>query len=219
MMMNLEQARFNMIEQQVRPARVLDQQALAALATVRREDFVPAAYAHLAFAATEIPLGHGQHMFSPELEARALQALDLTDDDRRVLEVGTGSGYMAALLSLHAERVWSFEIDPMLADMARANLRRARRDNVQVDTGDGLRGLLSYAPFDAIMVSGAVAEVPQALLDQLRSGGRLFAIVGEPPAMRACLIRRTASGFQQIPLFETAADFLRGAEPKPSFAF
>lgn len=218
-MMNLEQARFNMIAQQVRPSRVLDDDVLAALATVRREDFVPAAYAHLAFAATEIPLGHGQHMFSPELEARALQALDLTNEDRRVLEVGTGSGHMAALLSLHAERVWSMEIDPLLADMARANLRRARRDNVQVETGDGLRGLLAYAPFDAIMVSGAVAEVPPGLLDQLKPGGQLFAIVGEPPAMRACLIRRTGNGFQRTALFETAADFLRGAEPGPGFVF
>lgn len=218
-MMNLEQARFNMIAQQVRPAHVLDDDALAALATIRREEFVPAAYAHLAFAATEIPLGHGQHMFTPELEARALQALDLTAADRRVLEVGTGSGHMAALLSLHAGRVWSIEIDPSLADMARANLRRARRDNVQVNTGDGLRGLLAYAPFDAIMVSGAVAEVPPALLDQLKSGGRLFAIVGEPPAMRACLIRRTGHGLQRTALFETSVDFLRGAEPGPGFVF
>jgi protein-L-isoaspartate(D-aspartate) O-methyltransferase len=218
--MNLEQARFNMVAQQVRPARVFDDNVLTALAAVRREDFVPPAFFHLAFAATEIPLGYGQQMFSPELEAHALQALSLTEDDRRILEVGAGSGHMAALLAVHAQQVWSFEIEPALADRARDNLKQAHVDNVHIETGDGLSGLLAYAPFDAIMVSGAVAEVPTGLLDQLNpEGGRLFAIVGNPPALQATLIRRLPTGFQRTPLFETSATFLRGAEPKPRFVF
>lgn len=216
--MNFEQARFNMIEQQVRPARVLDAEVLDLLDTIRREEFVPTALRHLAFAGTEIPLCHGAHMFSPELEARALQALAMRKHER-VLEIGAGSGYMAALLGAHADHVWSFEIEPELANLARANLQRTWVGNVEVITGDGLQGLLSYAPFDAIMISGAVAEVPQALLGQLKPGGRLFAITGLAPAMQATLIRRTADGFERTALFETEADFLRGAEPRPRFIF
>jgi protein-L-isoaspartate(D-aspartate) O-methyltransferase len=217
-MMNLEQARFNMIAQQVRPARVLDADVLNLMAVIRREEFVPPALRHLAYAETEIPLGHGAHMFSPELEARALQALAMRKHER-ILEIGTGSGYMAALLGAHADHVWSFEIEPELAAMARTNLQRTWVSNVEVITGDGLQGLLSYAPFDAIMLSGAVAEVPQALLDQLKPGGRLFAITGFSPAMQATLMRRTADGFERTALFETEADFLRGAEPSRRFTF
>lgn len=216
--MNIEQARFNMIEQQLRPARVLDTEVLDLLAVIKREEYVPAALRHLAFTATEIPLGYGAHMFPPELEARALQALAMRRHEN-VLEVGAGSGYMAALLGAHANHVWSCEIEPHLADMARANLQRMRVSNVQVATGDGLNGLPAHAPFDAIMVSGAVAEVPQALLDQLKPGGRLFAITGSPPAMEATLIRRTGNDFQRVALFETEVAFLRGAEPKPRFVF
>ncbi|MFZ2629739.1 MAG: protein-L-isoaspartate O-methyltransferase [Rugosibacter sp.] len=216
--MNLEQAHFNMIEQQVRPARVLDTEVLDLLAIIRREDFVPPALRHLAYAGTEIPLGHGAYMFSPELEARALQALAMRKHER-VLEIGAGSGYMAALLGAHADHVWSFEIEPELANLARTNLQRTWVSNVEVITGDGLQGLLSYAPFDAIMISGAVAEVPQALLEQLKQGGRLFAITGALPAMQATLIRRTGDGLERTALFETEVDFLRGAAPQPSFTF
>jgi protein-L-isoaspartate(D-aspartate) O-methyltransferase len=217
-MMNLEQARFNMIAQQVRPARVLDADVLNLMAVIRREEFVPPALRHLAYAETEIPLGHGAHMFSPELEARALQALAMRKHER-ILEIGAGSGYKAALLGAHADHVWSFEIEPELANQARANLQRTWVSNVEVITGDGLPGLLSYAPFDAIMISGAVAEVPQALLDQLKPGGRLFAITGALPAMQATLIRRTGDGLERSALFETEVDFLRGAAPQPSFTF
>lgn len=217
-MMNFEQARFNMIEQQLRPARVLDAKVLELLSVIRREEFVPAALRHLAFTGAEIPLGHGVRMLPPELEARAVQALAMRRHEK-VLEVGAGSGYMAALLGAHADHVWSFEIEPELADMARANLQRTWVSNVEVITGDGLQGLPAYAPFDAIMLSGAVAEVPQALLDQLKPGGRLFAITGALPAMQATLIRRTGDGLERTALFETEVDFLRGAAPQPSFTF
>lgn len=216
--MNLEQARFNMIEQQLRPARVLDEEVLETLAVVKREDFVPAAWRHLAFAETELPLGCGAAMFSPWLEARALQALAMRRHEN-VLEIGAGSGYMAALLGAHADHVYSFEIEPELAALARANLQRAGVFNVHVELGDGLAGFAAQAPFDAIMVSGGVATVPQALLDQLKPGGRLFAVVGAPPTMQATLIQRSDKHFHSTVLFETEVNFLRGAEPEPGFEF
>lgn len=216
--MNLEQARFNMIEQQLRPARVLDEDVLELLAVVKREDFVPTAWRHLAFAETEIPLGHGAAMFSPWLEARALQALAMHRHEN-VLEIGAGSGYMAALLGVHAAHVRSLEIEPELAAFARANLQRAGVFNVHVEVCDGLAGLAAYAPFDAIMVSGGVTEVPHALLDQLKPHGRLFAVAGTPPAMAATLIRRSGKHFHTTVLFETDVVFLRGAEPAPNFVF
>jgi len=216
--MNLEQARFNMIEQQLRPARVLDGEVLETLAVVRREDFVPPAWRHLAFAETELPLGHGMAMFSPWLEARALQALAMQRHEN-VLEIGTGSGYMAALLGAHADHVYSFEIEPELAALARANLQRAGVFNVHVEVGDGLAGLAIHAPFDAIMVSGGVCTVPQALLDQLKPGGRLFVVAGAPPTMQATLIQRSGDLFHSTVLFETEVGFLRGAGPAPDFVF
>lgn len=216
--MDTKQARFNMIEQQLRPARVLAANVLTLFSEIKREEFVPPAYRHLAFAAAAIPLGNGAHMFTPELEARALQALAMCRHER-VLEIGTGSGYMAALLGAHAAHVLSYEIDPALADSARVNLEHARVRNVQVVTGDGLAGLPTQAPFHVIMVSGAVAEVPQTLLDQLTPGGRLFAVTGTRPAMEATLIHRIEHHFERVALFETDADFLRGAEPAPRFVF
>ncbi len=217
-MMDTKQARFNMIEQQLRPARVLAADVLTLLAETKREKFVPSAYRHLAFDATAIPLGHGAHMFTPELEARALQALAMRRHEK-VLEVGTGSGYMAALLSAHAGHVLSYEIEPMLADTARANLEFARVRNVQVVTGDGLAVLPTQGQFHVIMVSGAVAGIPQTLLDQLKPGGRLFAVTGTRPAMQATLIHRIGDHFEHVALFETDTDFLLGAEPVPQFVF
>jgi len=217
-MMDTNQARFNMIEQQLRPARVLAADVLTLFAEIKREDFVPPAYRHLAFAATAIPLSHGARMFTPELEALALQALAMRRHEN-VLEIGTGSGYMAALLGAHANHVLSYEIEPALADSARANLEHARVRNVQVLTGDGLAAQPSQDQFHVIMVSGAVAEVPQTLLDQLKSGGRLFAVTGIRPALEATLIQRIGDHFERISLFETDADFLRGAEPVPHFVF
>ncbi|MDZ4255614.1 MAG: protein-L-isoaspartate O-methyltransferase [Sulfuritalea sp.] len=217
--MNFEQARFNMVEQQLRPARVLDPEVLDVLFVVKREEFVPPAHRRLAFADTEIPLGgEGARMFSPIVEARALQALAMKKHEN-VLEVGTGSGYMAALLGVHADRVWSLEIDPQLAATARENLRRAGVTNVTVEVGNGLAGLAAHAPYDVIMVSGAVAKVPEVLLDQLKPGGRLFAIEGAAPAMQAALYTRVGDAFRRVAVFETVVAALADAEPAPAFAF
>lgn len=218
--MNFEQARFNMIEQQLRPGSVLDPDVLDVLFVVKREEFAPPTYRRLAFADTQIPLGGaaGACMFAPRVEALALQTLAMKKHEN-VLEVGTGSGYMAALLGAHADHVWSVEIDPELAATARENLRRAGVTNVAVEVGNGLAGLPAHAPFDAIMVSGAVPAVPQVLLDQLKPGGRLFAIEGAAPAMQAVLYTRVGEDFRRLAVFETVAPALRDVEPEPAFEF
>ncbi len=201
--MNLEQARFNMIEQQLRTWEVLDQNIIDLLYVVRREEFVPQAYRQLAFADTEIPLGYGASMLPPKIETRTLQALHLRKSDR-VLEIGTGSGYMAALLAAHAAHVLTVEIVPELADKATDTLRKQGVDNVIVSLGNGAQGWPSQAPYDAIMVSGAVPEVPSCLLDQLKVGGRMIAFVGTAPLMEVQRITRTApAAFQVEVLFET----------------
>ncbi|MCF8178020.1 MAG: protein-L-isoaspartate O-methyltransferase [Sulfuritalea sp.] len=218
--MNFEQARFNMIEQQLRPGKVLDPNVLDVLFLVKREEFVPPTHRRLAFADTRIPLGgsHGARMFAPIVEALALQALAMKTHEN-VLEVGTGSGYMAALLGAHSDHVWSVELDPELADVARENLRRAGVSNVVVETGNGLDGLSAHAPYDVIMVSGAISVVSQTLLDQLKPGGRLFAFEGETPAMQAVLYSRLGSEFQRRVVFETVVDSMREAELESQFAF
>ena len=196
--MNVEQARFNMIEQQIRPWDVLDAHVLDLLAAVRREDFVPPAHRALAFADLEIPLKPGEHaaargqvMLAPRLEARMLQDLQVAKHEK-VLEIGTGSGFMAALLGHRAQRVLSLEIDDELARTAHANLQRAGVLNVEVRALDGARTDLSaHGPFDVIVLSGSVAELPDALLALLKPGGRLMAIVGHEPVMRATLVLRT----------------------------
>ncbi len=217
--MNIEQARFNMIEQQIRPWDVLDPKVLTLLAKVKREDFVPAAYRDLAFADLEIPLGEGQVMLPPRVEARLLQELGIKKTDR-VLEIGAGSGYMAALLAASAEHVTTLENRPSLAAVARENLQRSGVDNVTVEVANGLSGWSQRAPFDAILVSGALPEVPAALLKQLRVGGRLAVIVGEAPVMEAQLITCTAEGvFNTINVFETVMPSLDGASPSAGFSF
>ena len=217
--MNLEQARFNMVEQQIRTWDVLDQDVLDLVFAVRREDFVPPTYRNLAFSDTEIPLGFGACMLAPVVEARALQALQL-ERHETAFEVGAGSGYMAALLAARADRVWSAEIVPQLAEMARANLRRAGSMNASVEACDGLPGLPAQAPFDVIMISGAVPVVPPQLLDQLKPGGRLFAIVGVAPVMEAQLITRMGEdGFHTVNLFETQTATLANAPRAEAFVF
>lgn len=194
--MNIEQARFNMIEQQIRPWNVLDAAVLDILSVVRREDFVPVAHKALAFADMELPLRNGgeagQCMLAPKVEARMLQDLAVQKHEK-VLEIGTGSGYMAALLAQRAQRVISLEIDPELTTLARANLQKAGISNVEVRQADGAKGLPVEAPFDVIVLSGSVAEVPHKLLELLKTGGRLMAIVGDAPVMRATLIQRTSA--------------------------
>ncbi|MBV8379572.1 MAG: protein-L-isoaspartate O-methyltransferase [Paucibacter sp.] len=217
--MNTEQARFNMIEQQIRPWNVLDPSVLSLLAVVRREDFVPAEHRSLAFMDVEVPLGAGQSMLPPRVEARILQEMQFQRHEK-VLEIGTGSGYMAALLGHKVQAVHTLETDPGLAAKATENLRRAGAVNVTVHQQDGAAGLAAEAPFDAIVMSGSVAEVPQALLEQLKVGGRLFAIVGSEPVMVAQIITRTAEhSFVARAIFDTVAQRLVGfAEPK-AFSF
>jgi protein-L-isoaspartate(D-aspartate) O-methyltransferase len=190
--MDLNQARFNMIEQQIRPWEVLDPNVLALLSTVRREDFVPLAHKALAFVDMEIPLGAGsnQVMLAPRVQARLLQDLAVQPTDK-VLDIGTGSGFMAALLAHQAASVLSLEVDPALAAQAQANLQKAGVANAVVRCADGSQGAAADGPFDAILLNGSVAEVPAVLLQQLNIGGRLVAIVGDEPMMRTTLITRS----------------------------
>lgn len=191
--MDLNQARFNMIEQQIRPWEVLDAQVLALLSSVHREDFAPLAHKALAFVDMEIPLGTGacQVMLAPRVQARLLQDLCVQKTDK-VLDVGTGTGFMAALLAHQAASVLSLEIDPALAAQAQSNLQRAGVHNATVRVADGCQGAAADGPFDAIVLNGSVAEVPAALLQQLSVGGRLVAIVGNEPMMRATVVTRTS---------------------------
>jgi len=217
--LDIEQARFNMIEQQIRPWNVLDPAVLALLAAVRREDFVPSAYRSLAFVDCEVPLPDGQNMLAPKLEARLLQELAVQRHER-VLEIGAGSGFMAALLAHRARSVLSLEIRPNLATMAAANLQRAGIANCKVRVLDGSGGVPGDAPFDAIVLSGSVNAVPQALLEQLAPGGRLIAIVGDEPIMRAVRVHRVAqSQFQSTDLFDTFATRLSGFGEPSRFRF
>ena len=212
--MNLEQARFNMIEQQIRPWDVLDAHVLHLLSVVRREDFVPGVHKALAFADMEIPLPGGQCMLAPRVEARMLQDLEVQKHEK-VLEIGAGSGYMAALLAHRAQRVISLEIDPELAAFARSNLQLAGVHNVDVRQHDGAQYIPVEAPFDVIVLSGSIAEIPPTLLTHLKIGGRLGAIVGDLPMMRASFVTRTGeSDFRTIQPWDTVAPRLRNfAEP------
>ncbi len=217
--MNIEQARFNMIKQQIRPWDVLDAGVLSLLAVVKREDFVPAAFRALAFVDTEVPLPGGQQMLVPRVEARLLQELKVARHEK-VLEIGTGSGFMAALLGHRAQRVFSLEIEPELVSLATENLKRAGVMNVTVLAQDGAQGLPEEEPFDVILLSGSVAEVPATLLNQLKVGGRLAAIVGDEPVMRAQLISRVGENdFSTRDLFDTVAPRLSGFVAHSAFVF
>ncbi|RTL19301.1 MAG: protein-L-isoaspartate O-methyltransferase [Burkholderiales bacterium] len=217
--MNLEQARFNMIEQQIRPWDVLDAGVLELLQIVHREDFVPEAHRHQAFVDIELPLTATRRMLAPKVEARLLQELKVQRHEK-VLEIGTATGHLAALLGHRAQRVIALEADAGLAAQATANLRRAGVLNVTVLNQDGAHGLAAEEPFDAILLSGSVAEVPQVLLNQLKVGGRLAAIVGVEPVMRAVLVTRTgANDFRRVELFDTVAGRLPGFAEAPAFSF
>jgi protein-L-isoaspartate(D-aspartate) O-methyltransferase len=217
--MNIEQARFNMIEQQIRPWEVLDPEVLDLLFVVKREDFVPAAYRNLAFADIEIPIGSGQVMLAPRVEARLMQELGIRNTDK-VLEIGTGSGYMAALLAARADHVVTVESRPEIAEFARQNLERAGVANVTIEIGDGAKGWAQRGSYDAIVVSGALPSLPDALLKQLRLGGRLAAIVGEAPVMEAQLVTCSAEGvYNTINLFETVVPALDSGNAIPGFSF
>jgi protein-L-isoaspartate(D-aspartate) O-methyltransferase len=230
--MDIETARFNMIEQQIRPWEVLDQAVLSLLSTVRREEFVPPALRALAFVDTQVPLISAAHsradgspgacMLEPKVEARLLQELQI-ERHERVLEIGAGSGFMAALMAHRAQQVFSLECRPELARMARDSLRRNGVLNatvLDVSAEAGAQGLASEGPFDVILLSGSVPEVPQALLDQLKVGGRLAGIVGDEPVMRARLITRAGpTSWSETDLFDTVAPRLEGFTEPSRFRF
>jgi protein-L-isoaspartate(D-aspartate) O-methyltransferase len=229
--MNFEQARFNMIEQQIRPWEVLDNQILALLAVVRREDFVPPACKALAFVDMQIPLppqhNPSQCMLEPKVEARILQDLAVQKHEK-VLEIGTGSGFMAALLAHRAQQVITLEIEPALVETARKNLQKAGIYNAEVRLGDGAANLAEAVsdngplrgPFDVIVLSGSVAEVPASLLDLLKVGGRLSAIVGFEPMMRATLITRVSKdAFRTTQAWDTVAPRLLNFPEPSKFTF
>jgi len=216
--MDLEKARFNMVEQQVRTWEVLDQRVLDLLFLVRREDFVPPEYRLLAFADLEIPLGDHQKMWAPKMEARVLQELAI-EQGENVLEIGTGSGYFTALLARLGARVTSVEINPRLAAEARAKLARAGVGSVDLAVGDGARGWGS-AIYNAIVLTGSTPVLPDAFIGQLAPGGRVFAVVGEPPVMLARLMRLVAPGaLAKRILFETVVDPLTNAAAPARFEF
>ena len=221
--MNIEQARYNMIEQQIRPWDVLDPAVLSLLSIVKREQFVPLACQALSFVDTEVPLrdisGGNESMLSPKVEARLLQELALHKHES-VLEIGTGSGHMASLMGHKAQQVHTLETNPALAAFARGNLQRSHAVNVTVHEMNGAQGFAEEAPFDAILLSGSVAEVPAAVLAQLKVGGRLVGVVGQLPIMRAVLMRRTTENdYATEILFDTVAPRLSGFGEPSQFKF
>jgi protein-L-isoaspartate(D-aspartate) O-methyltransferase len=217
--MNLEQARTNMVEQQIRTWEVLDQEVLDLLYVVPREEFVPQEHRALAFSDLELPIGQGERMWQPKLEARVLQELNLRKTDK-VLEIGTGSGYLTTLMAHRARHVYSVEIKPALAAFGRGNLERQGVDNATLEIGDAARGWPQHAPYDAIVLTGSTPLLPRAFLEQLAPGGRLFAVVGESPAMRARLVTCSApQAWRSSDLFETVIAPLANAERAPQFRF
>ena len=217
--MDFERARFNMVEQQVRPWEVLDQDVLDSMMAVKREEFVPGDFRSLAFSEAEIPIGCGQIMLSPVIEGKLLQAAQVKATDS-VLEIGAGSGYFAALLAAHADWVRTIEIEPQLVAMAADNLNNAGVGNVIVEEGDGAEGWPSHAPYDVIVVSGGMPVLPSAFQAQLKLGGRLVAFVGEAPVMVARLITCVREGeFESIDLFENVVPLLRNAKRDNAFHF
>jgi protein-L-isoaspartate(D-aspartate) O-methyltransferase len=217
--MDIEQSRYNMVEQQIRPWDVLDQDVLDLLFKLRREDFVPDAHRALAFVDMEIPLGHGQTMWTPKLEARAIQELDIRPTDR-VLEIGTGSGYLTALLASRAAGVVSIDIFPEFTAAATQKLRAHGFDNVVLHTADAARDWPDEDGFDVIVLTGSTPLLSDAFLRRLKVGGRLFAITGEAPVMQAQLITCTAPGAtRSVTLFETCVAPLINAPHPAAFVF
>jgi len=217
--MNLEQARYNMIESQIRTWEVLDQTVLDTLFVVKREDYVPEKYRPLAFVDMEIPLGHGEVMLAPKLEARMLQELTLKKTDR-VLEIGTGSGHMAALLAALAGHVFSVELHGDLSETAGAKLAGHGINNVTLEVGDAGRGWRRHAPYDVVVLTGSVPLLPADFAAQLKPGGRLLAVVGEPPVMTAQLVSWMGDGaWNEVGLFETCIAPLHNVPQPERFVF
>jgi protein-L-isoaspartate(D-aspartate) O-methyltransferase len=217
--MNIEQARFNMIEQQIRPWNVLDQDVLDLLHVVKREQFVPQAYQNLAFADVEIPLPGGAAMLTPKMEARILQEIVLKKHET-VLLVGTGSGYLAALLAHKGRHLTAVEIAPELKELTEQNLAKAGISNVTVELGNGAEGWAKGAPYDVIVIAGSLAVLPEAFLKEIKVGGRIAAIVGEPPVMSCNVITRVSdAAYDTVKVFETNVEPLSGAPVLSHFEF
>jgi len=217
--MNVEQARFNMVEQQIRTWEVLDTEVLDLLFRVKREQFVPPEHRDIAFADLEIPIGEGESMMQPKVEARILQELAIQPHET-VYEVGTGSGYFTALAASRARHVTSVELHEDLSRRAAENLRKAGIANVTLLVGDGAQAPLIDSAVDVLVVTGSLPVLPQAFLDRLSPGGRLFAVVGDPPVMEALLVRHPERGaFQQTRLFETILKPLVNAPQPARFRF
>lgn len=217
--MDFAQARFNMVEQQIRPWNVLDQHVLDMLLEMRREDFVPAAYRNLAFVDMEIPLGHGEVMLTPKLEARIIQELAIKKTDK-VLEVGTGSGYMTAMLARDAHHVYSVEIVPEFKALAEEKLRAHGVHNVTLEQGDAAHGWNRHGSYDVIVLTGSVPVLPGTFFASLNQGGRMFAVVGDAPVMEGKLVTCLDEGAcRTTVLFETCVPPLHNALQPQRFAF
>ena len=215
--MNFERARFNMVEQQIRPWEVLDRAVLDLMERAPRDEFVPNEYKRLAYADIAVPIGGGEVMLSPRVEGRLLQALEIGPEDR-VLEIGTGSGFLTWLLAQRAAHVTSIEIEPALAERARANLAAHGVGNATVEVGDGRRGWKQGTRYDAIAVGGSVPVREPAFEEQLTVGGRLFVVVGTVPTMEATLVHRTGeSEWIRESMFETVLSPLAGSEAPRRF--
>jgi len=217
--MDLEQTRLNMVVQQIRPWYVLDDTVLDLLYKIKREEFVPAENLAMAFVDMEIPLGFGQVMLTPKMEARILQELHIRKTDK-ILEVGSGSGYMAALLADKGAHVYSVEIIPELKAMAEQNLKAHGITNVTLEQGDAARGWPKDEPYDVIVLTASTPVLPDAFKNSLTPGGRLFAIVGEDPVMEALMITCVAPGkFTTTTLFETSTVPFINAQQPSRFTF
>ncbi len=219
MSMNFERARFNMVEQQIRPWEVLDGRVLSLLESIRREDFVPVKYRKLAFADMSIPLGAGQIMMRPNIEGRVLQALDLGEDET-VLEIGTGSGFVTACLASLAKRVVSVEVFAELHESAKDRLEEKNISNTELFVGDVMRGWQPEQAHDVVVVTGSVPVVPEPFLGWVNPGGRMFVITGDSPAMEARLLTRLdVTQWREESLFETDLPRLVNAEEPAEFVF
>lgn len=214
-----DQARFNMIEQQIRTWEVLDPTVLQLLHTLPRENFVPKSHQGIAFADLEIPIGHGQHMLSPKLEARLLQTLSLTKTDK-VLHIGAGTGYLTGLIASLADTVVAIETFPDLLTLAKKNIKQHSINNVMFFAGNGAKGWPSLAPYDVIVYGAACPVEPPEVREQLAIGGRLLVIIGEAPVMEATLIQRVSEkGFKEDVIFETCISELANATQGEAFSF
>ncbi|HAN56127.1 MAG TPA: protein-L-isoaspartate O-methyltransferase [Betaproteobacteria bacterium] len=217
--MNIEQARFNMIEQQIRTWDVLDQDVLNLLSKVKREEFVPQTYRTLAFVDMEIPLGHGEAMMQPKMEARIIQELAIQKTDK-ILEIGTGSGYLTALLAHQGHHVHSVDIAPEFKTQSEAKLKAHGFNNVSLEVGDAAAGWSRHGPYDVIVLTGSTPVLPEVFKHDLKPGGRLFAIVGDAPTMHAKLITCVAAGaYNSVTLFETSVKPLINAVQPERFVF